>query len=954
MLRKHCAVLLTVLVLAGLATFVHAQTKPIVEDPTAAPRLDGEVIRQSGRISLAVTGVGTISQLAQLEVDKPSGATVRAAYLATATVTGTTHRLQPGDVRLAGQPVTWIATEPGAGQATNYLADVTQIVKPILDAAASGQVMLTIEEFTSDKIDGDVLAVIYDDPNEIVNNSVTLYFGGATSNRVRIPLEFDNPVRRSDPRTRVEMGLGISGSAQTRSLLRGGASFDRLVIDVDGVRMTTAAGGHDDGVALPGGLLTAGGSRDDLTAPVDPMAEPTQFTSDDERYDLTPFLRDGSRRATVDATNDGQANLFFAGVFASVPRGDEGGESLRLTPPFARLSVGSTHDMTVTYTDTSGTGAETMVEVIITGANPDTLMVSTDANGVGAFSYVGTNAGTDGVTARAMGVFFPLESPTAEVIWEEDVPPQVCTITLEPKTGTAEAPAMHEVFATLFCESDTIPDERRPPLPNITVQFQIIGGPHTGASGTSLTDMNGVASFLYEGTAAGIDTIVASAVLLDQEVLTSDPVTFTWTEADPGEPTLSLTLAPETATRDLDTEHTLTATVVSSGEGGGEGEEDRTPPVPGVEVFFTVVAGPNMGTTGSATTDTLGSALFVYTGKKAGTDTIEATAMVDTVGLVSNRATCDWRKKDKPVDYKLTLRPTKGKGTLCDTTCVTATLWGDDEPVEGEEVGIWVIGGPNEGTSFTGETDKKGRVEFCYNSMTSGLDTLQAIANIDSATSVESNLADFEWEKIDKEDVTLELTPKKQEADEGTSATVKAQVLACKKTPAAEVTIEFEVWEGPNKGLLVKDTTDADGCATLEYTSKEPGLDKIVAYATLDGMKLESGVVEIDWLKVEDDTTGGDDEPTLTGVPNGLELLNAVPNPFNPVTRIQFGVPQAGRVTLDVFDVRGRRVANLIDRSMGAGYHSAEWRADGFASGIYFFRLSIAGEVKIKRAVLVK
>jgi len=82
--------------------------------------------------------------------------------------------------------------------------------------------------------------------------------------------------------------------------------------------------------------------------------------------------------------------------------------------------------------------------------------------------------------------------------------------------------------------------------------------------------------------------------------------------------------------------------------------------------------------------------------------------------------------------------------------------------------------------------------------------------------------------------------------------------------------------------------------------------------------------------------------------PRRTALRQNVPNPFNPSTRIPFAISQAGRVTLAVYDVRGRRVATLVDRDLPAGEHHVDWQGKDdaghdIASGVYFCRLDAPG-----------
>jgi len=73
--------------------------------------------------------------------------------------------------------------------------------------------------------------------------------------------------------------------------------------------------------------------------------------------------------------------------------------------------------------------------------------------------------------------------------------------------------------------------------------------------------------------------------------------------------------------------------------------------------------------------------------------------------------------------------------------------------------------------------------------------------------------------------------------------------------------------------------------------------------------------------------------------PTGFALSQNYPNPFNPSTRISFSIPQAGEVTLKVYDMLGREVATLVNGTMAAGTHSATFDASGMSSGIYLYEL---------------
>jgi hypothetical protein len=92
-------------------------------------------------------------------------------------------------------------------------------------------------------------------------------------------------------------------------------------------------------------------------------------------------------------------------------------------------------------------------------------------------------------------------------------------------------------------------------------------------------------------------------------------------------------------------------------------------------------------------------------------------------------------------------------------------------------------------------------------------------------------------------------------------------------------------------------------------------------------------------------------------VPNDVALAPCHPNPAAGSVRFEFWLPSAGRATLIVADVAGRRVATLIDRSLGRGRHEIGW--DGrdlgghvVAGGIYFYRLVVDGRSEAARRLV--
>jgi len=89
-------------------------------------------------------------------------------------------------------------------------------------------------------------------------------------------------------------------------------------------------------------------------------------------------------------------------------------------------------------------------------------------------------------------------------------------------------------------------------------------------------------------------------------------------------------------------------------------------------------------------------------------------------------------------------------------------------------------------------------------------------------------------------------------------------------------------------------------------------------------------------------------------VPDTYYLSGAYPNPFNGVTRIAFGLPEAARVSIRVFDVTGREVVTLVSSELQAGHHMVTWNAEEFNSGVYLVKMETGGFTSAQKMMLVK
>nr|WP_272509272.1 T9SS type A sorting domain-containing protein [Salinibacter ruber] len=92
----------------------------------------------------------------------------------------------------------------------------------------------------------------------------------------------------------------------------------------------------------------------------------------------------------------------------------------------------------------------------------------------------------------------------------------------------------------------------------------------------------------------------------------------------------------------------------------------------------------------------------------------------------------------------------------------------------------------------------------------------------------------------------------------------------------------------------------------------------------------------------------------LQPAPDQFSLQNSAPNPASGPATIAFIVPEQTHVTIDVFDVLGRRVATLADGQREPGRHDVRLDVGSLSSGTYFYRMSAEGFSKTRRLEVVR
>ena len=112
----------------------------------------------------------------------------------------------------------------------------------------------------------------------------------------------------------------------------------------------------------------------------------------------------------------------------------------------------------------------------------------------------------------------------------------------------------------------------------------------------------------------------------------------------------------------------------------------------------------------------------------------------------------------------------------------------------------------------------------------------------------------------------------------------------------------------------------------------------------MNDIMLSNGFEEITSINGSDNNT----------VISDYQLQQNYPNPFNPSTKIRFSLPEAANVSLKIYDLTGRLIANLVDGMKSAGQHEIDYNASDLASGIYLYILQAGDFSQIKRMTLLK
>jgi hypothetical protein len=149
---------------------------------------------------------------------------------------------------------------------------------------------------------------------------------------------------------------------------------------------------------------------------------------------------------------------------------------------------------------------------------------------------------------------------------------------------------------------------------------------------------------------------------------------------------------------------------------------------------------------------------------------------------------------------------------------------------------------------------------------------------------------------------------------------------------------------------------DYDYLLTSSYTDDLLFYDVRAVYSVNSSTSAEDYIAvygAMDVSKQSDDNAMAKTAESISITPTEYSLVN-YPNPFNPTTVIRYTMPEAGQVSLKVYNILSQEVANLVESNQSAGVHQVNFNASHLPTGIYIARLQAGAKVMTAKLQLVK
>lgn len=171
-------------------------------------------------------------------------------------------------------------------------------------------------------------------------------------------------------------------------------------------------------------------------------------------------------------------------------------------------------------------------------------------------------------------------------------------------------------------------------------------------------------------------------------------------------------------------------------------------------------------------------------------------------------------------------------------------------------------------------------------------------------------------------------------AKTGTLAIISGQGL---KLSGTELTHSSAISYSNPKSITFKYTAPATPGTDTIYANVDRGYSGAWAFVPNKGVKVVSATGLIN-----------------NEIPVKYYLSQNFPNPFNPVTRINYGVMKSSNVKISVYDMLGKEVAVLVNGTQTAGNYYAIFEASKYSSGIYYYKIQTGDFTEVKKMSLIK
>lgn len=102
------------------------------------------------------------------------------------------------------------------------------------------------------------------------------------------------------------------------------------------------------------------------------------------------------------------------------------------------------------------------------------------------------------------------------------------------------------------------------------------------------------------------------------------------------------------------------------------------------------------------------------------------------------------------------------------------------------------------------------------------------------------------------------------------------------------------------------------------------------------------------------DTEVSNENELSTRIPEQFEVYPNFPNPFNPITQLKFGIPEADKVSISVYNMLGQQVYSWSSELLSAGYYTHQVNAFGWSSGMYIYQIKAGNKRLTGKMTLVK